>query len=769
MRMRSWIFAAVVAFVLAINLGLVSLRIAQTGEETLRARVALASSALKGQLDLLDARLSPRSIAASPDVIEATRPPVDPTQPLGKPDERALRAAAAAVQPEPDLLVVASAQGAMMSRRAKPAQQVDDPAKLPLVKAGLEGNPAPVFATLDGALYRLAVARVPGNAAVVVAGMLIDDRLASQLRSQVDADVTIIQAGHAVASSLPAEERSRVARWSLSPAPGYGTLQVRVPLFGTALTGKLPRGATRYAVRGALVALDTGVQAALTVSASPYLGWLARYQAFYLAALVLFLLFGLVWGLVAPVPRAAAVVEPAAGPGPQPSLDVGGPRALTPAPAPRDVPWREGEGPSGEHPVVDAKPVPAARHDDPLDPVAPHGRDGIEGPLDPLVPPAGLHEATGQAAHAAPSPFAGDLFTPTPGQFSLAAEPAATHGEPGHADAGHEAAREPARAIESSAAKGDFSFAGLLDDAHVTPAHEAAHAPPPALDLPERTAPGSPSEALLARSRDEGTSVGYGGLAANTTHEYFPGDEPTRIEPVSAALLDKLREKDEPEALEPARVVSPPAAAKPALFEAGPGLSEDSEQTVVDAAPPAHEAGAFAAGGAPEDQPGAVAWPEEGAATHEGHAEPAHETHEDHAGNAHDGHAHDHAAHDHEAAPPGDAYALSPPGESHEPPAPAALYDTAEPAKDVTMTDFSMPPLEERDPDEAHWHETFAKFRELKATLGEPADRITFEKFSAKLRKNRADLLARHNCKGVRFSVYEKEGKAAIRASAIRE
>ena len=72
------------------------------------------------------------------------------------------------------------------------------------------------------------------------------------------------------------------------------------------------------------------------------------------------------------------------------------------------------------------------------------------------------------------------------------------------------------------------------------------------------------------------------------------------------------------------------------------------------------------------------------------------------------------------------------------------------------------------DPDEEHWRDTFEKFREMKARLGEPVDRISFEKFAAKLRKNREDLIAKHSAKGVRFVVYEKEGKAAIKASAIR-
>jgi hypothetical protein len=92
-----------------------------------------------------------------------------------------------------------------------------------------------------------------------------------------------------------------------------------------------------------------------------------------------------------------------------------------------------------------------------------------------------------------------------------------------------------------------------------------------------------------------------------------------------------------------------------------------------------------------------------------------------------------------------------------------------EATRDDTMRDMPPVPAEpEVDPDEEHWRETFEKFRELKAQLGEPADRISFEKFSAKLRKNRDDLLAKHSAKGVRFVVYEKAGRAAIKASAIR-
>ena len=92
MRTRFWIFAGLVALVFAVNLALVSLRIAQTGEDTVRARLALAGSALRAQVDLLDARLSPRAVATLPELIEASRP-----------DERTLRAAAAQALTSPVL------------------------------------------------------------------------------------------------------------------------------------------------------------------------------------------------------------------------------------------------------------------------------------------------------------------------------------------------------------------------------------------------------------------------------------------------------------------------------------------------------------------------------------------------------------------------------------------------------------------------------------------------------------------------------------------
>jgi hypothetical protein len=218
--------------------------------------------------------------------------------------------------------------------------------------------------------------------------------------------------------------------------------------------------------------------------------------------------------------------------------------------------------------------------------------------------------------------------------------------------------------LAAAAGRGDFSFAGLLDEAHRAPPPQEEPRPPVSQTHPDTTAPGEPSDALLARARGKGPAA---------KPRPFPGDEPTRIEPVSAALLDKLRERDEEISGQAA------AEAEPAALPAQQGWGSLVPETPPDLAAPA-----------------------------------------------------------------------------------------LAPEANVTMTDFSMPAVEAADPDEQHWRETYDKFRELKTQLGEQADKIGFEKFATKLRKNRADLIAKHNCKGVRFSVYQKDGKAAIKASAIR-
>jgi len=81
--------------------------------------------------------------------------------------------------------------------------------------------------------------------------------------------------------------------------------------------------------------------------------------------------------------------------------------------------------------------------------------------------------------------------------------------------------------------------------------------------------------------------------------------------------------------------------------------------------------------------------------------------------------------------------------------------------------DTGPPPAVEDE--SAQWKRVYDEFVTLKKECGEPTDGINFEKFKNTLRKNRDQLLQRHSCKSVRFSVYVKEGKAALKASPVRE
>lgn len=71
--------------------------------------------------------------------------------------------------------------------------------------------------------------------------------------------------------------------------------------------------------------------------------------------------------------------------------------------------------------------------------------------------------------------------------------------------------------------------------------------------------------------------------------------------------------------------------------------------------------------------------------------------------------------------------------------------------------------------DDLHFQDVFQQFLATRAQCNEASEGLTFEKFATKLRKNREQLMQKYNCKSVRFQVYVKEGKAALKATPIRE
>jgi hypothetical protein len=73
------------------------------------------------------------------------------------------------------------------------------------------------------------------------------------------------------------------------------------------------------------------------------------------------------------------------------------------------------------------------------------------------------------------------------------------------------------------------------------------------------------------------------------------------------------------------------------------------------------------------------------------------------------------------------------------------------------------------DAQNAEWQRVFDQFAATKQECGESLDGFTFDKFQNTLRKHRDAIIERHGVKRVKFSVYVKDGKAALKASPIKE
>jgi hypothetical protein len=72
-------------------------------------------------------------------------------------------------------------------------------------------------------------------------------------------------------------------------------------------------------------------------------------------------------------------------------------------------------------------------------------------------------------------------------------------------------------------------------------------------------------------------------------------------------------------------------------------------------------------------------------------------------------------------------------------------------------------------PEEAEWRQVYEDFVALKQQCGENTDGFTYEKFEQTLKKNREALINRHGAKRVKFSVYVKDGKAALKAAPLKD
>jgi hypothetical protein len=111
-----------------------------------------------------------------------------------------------------------------------------------------------------------------------------------------------------------------------------------------------------------------------------------------------------------------------------------------------------------------------------------------------------------------------------------------------------------------------------------------------------------------------------------------------------------------------------------------------------------------------------------------------------------------------------------PPG---KPPVPSAAPPPgAAPPKDAFGLDDDI--LGGGDPEatamvDPYFKQVYDQFVAVKQSCNEPTSGLTYQKFTEKLIKNRDDLMAKTACKDVRFTVYVKDGKAALKATPVKD
>jgi hypothetical protein len=71
--------------------------------------------------------------------------------------------------------------------------------------------------------------------------------------------------------------------------------------------------------------------------------------------------------------------------------------------------------------------------------------------------------------------------------------------------------------------------------------------------------------------------------------------------------------------------------------------------------------------------------------------------------------------------------------------------------------------------EEFHFQEVFREFVLTRERCSEPSDGLTYDKFVQKLRKNKDQLVQKYACRTVKFQVYVKEGKAALKATPVKD
>jgi hypothetical protein len=98
--------------------------------------------------------------------------------------------------------------------------------------------------------------------------------------------------------------------------------------------------------------------------------------------------------------------------------------------------------------------------------------------------------------------------------------------------------------------------------------------------------------------------------------------------------------------------------------------------------------------------------------------------------------------------------------------APAPPPEPATPAPAVPAAAAPGSPVSTADED--HWSSIYQEFIKVRRDCGESAEGVPYQRFRSKLQQNRDHMVAKYGCRTVRFQVYVKQGKAALKASPVR-
>ncbi len=109
-----------------------------------------------------------------------------------------------------------------------------------------------------------------------------------------------------------------------------------------------------------------------------------------------------------------------------------------------------------------------------------------------------------------------------------------------------------------------------------------------------------------------------------------------------------------------------------------------------------------------------------------------------------------------------------PPPKRPPPPGAAAAALPQEVAPVAEASFVAALPADDSFDEVEDWRRVYEEFVAVKRQCGEPTAPLTFEKFKGTLQRNKDALVARHNCARVKFTVYVKEGKAALKASPVK-